>query len=222
MSGTLYIVATPIGNMDDLSPRAQSTLASVDLVFAEDTRVAGSFLKKIGVSVPVKRYDHHSHDTQVKAVLATLEEGQSVAYVSDAGTPGVEDPGGRLVEAVVETLPDAVVTPIPGPSAVMAALSVSGFPADAFTVMGFPPKKKGRQTFFDRLSETDGTIAIYESTHRIQKTVEEIASRQPERRMVIARELTKKFETVLRGTAAELVERLKIENTKGEFIVVVS
>lgn len=222
MSSTLYMVATPIGNMQDVSDRTRSTLSGVDVVFAEDTRVAKSLLKKLDITVTVERYDHHSHDTQVKAVLAYLADGKSVAYVSDAGTPGVEDPGGRLVEAVAHELPETVISPIPGPSAVMAALSVGGFPADKFVVLGFAPKKKGRKSFFDKLAETTGTIVLYESTHRIQKTVDEIASRQPERRMVIARELTKKFETVLRGTAAELAQRLVDENTKGEFIVVVS
>lgn len=222
MAATLYMVATPIGNMQDVSDRTRSTLSSVDVVFAEDTRVAKSLLKKLDIDTPVERYDHHSHDKQVKAVFAYLRDGKSVAYVSDAGTPGVEDPGGRLVEAVAVELPEAVISPIPGPSAVMSALSASGFPADKFVVMGFAPKKKGRKSFFDVLAETEGTVVLYESTHRIQKTVEEIASRQPERRMLIARELTKKFETLLRGTANELAERLVDENTKGEFMVVVS
>lgn len=222
MAATLYMVATPIGNMADLSDRARSTLAGVDIVFAEDTRVAGSLLKKIGAQVPVARYDHHSHDTQVKVVEVALQEGKSVAYVSDAGTPGVEDPGGRLVAYVAERLPEVVIVPIAGPSAIMTALSVSGFPADAFTVMGFPPKKKGRQTYFDTLSQTSGTVVVYESTHRIIKTVEEMATRQPDRPMLAARELTKKFETLVRGSAAEVLAQLKEGSTKGEFILVVS
>ncbi|PIR47906.1 16S rRNA (cytidine(1402)-2'-O)-methyltransferase [Candidatus Uhrbacteria bacterium CG10_big_fil_rev_8_21_14_0_10_50_16] len=222
MSATLYMVATPIGNMKDISDRTRSTLSSVDVVFAEDTRVAQSLLQKLDINTPVERYDHHSHDRQSPAVLAYLQGGKDVAYVSDAGTPGVEDPGGRLVEAVTRTLPDVAISPIPGPSAIMAALSVSGFPADKFVVMGFAPKKKGRQTFFDTLAQTEGTVVLYEATHRIQKTIEEIATRQPDRPMLIARELTKKFETLLRGTAQELAVRLSSENTKGEFIVVVS
>lgn len=213
------MVATPIGNMGDISQRAISTLKGAEVVFAEDTRVARSLLKKLDIETSVQRYDHHSHGKNIKNVLRALEEGRDIAYVSDAGTPGVEDPGGRLVEAVVQEGYD--VSPIPGASAVIAALSISGFPADKFTVVGFPPKKKGRQTYFDRLSRIKGTVVIYESTHRILKTVAEIADRQPEREMVIARELTKKFETVLRGIARELSEKLSSQNTKGEFMIVI-
>ncbi|NQV11860.1 16S rRNA (cytidine(1402)-2'-O)-methyltransferase [Candidatus Uhrbacteria bacterium] len=220
MLGTLYIVATPIGNMQDVSARMTSTLQSVDVVFAEDTRVAMSLLHKLEIKTTVKRYDHHSHDRQIKEVLDELEQGHSIAYVSDAGTPGIEDPGGRLVESVARDLPDALIVPIPGPSAIITALSICGFPADKFFVMGFAPKKKGRQTYFDNVAESTITTVLYESTHRIEKTVEEIASRQPDRRLVIARELTKKFETILRGTASELMEQLATSNTKGEFIIV--
>ncbi len=220
MKGVLYIVATPIGNMSDVSKRMISTLEGVDVVFAEDTRVAGSLLSKLELNKTVKRYDHHSHDKQVGEVVQLLAEGKSVAYVSDAGTPGIEDPGGRLVRAVADTFENAPIVPIPGPSAVATALSICGFPADKYTVAGFPPKKKGRSTYFDKLAEIKGTVALYESTHRIEKTVNEIAERTPDRQMVVARELTKKFETILRGTASELVDKLSTENTKGEFVIV--
>ncbi|HJN84882.1 MAG TPA: 16S rRNA (cytidine(1402)-2'-O)-methyltransferase [Patescibacteria group bacterium] len=220
MPGTLYIVATPIGNMNDVSARMTSTLQSVDVVFAEDTRVAKSLLHKLDIKVTVKRYDHHSHEKQIRHVLEELEAGHDIAYVSDAGTPGIEDPGGRLVESVAKILPDAPIVPISGPSAIITALSVCGFPADKFNVMGFAPKKKGRQTYFDNVAASTITTVLYESTHRIHKTVDEIASRQPDRRMVIARELTKKFETIMRGTASELVERLATASTKGEFVIV--
>ncbi len=220
MTGTLFMVATPIGNLSDLSDRVRATLLSVDAVFAEDTRVARRLLDHVGATVPVERYDHHSHDRQWGKVMEAIAAGKNVAYVSDAGVPGVEDPGGRLVDALSEAMPSAAITPIPGPSAVMSALSVSGFPADRFLVAGFAPKKKGRKKFFDELATQTITIALYESTHRIQKTVEEIAARQPERPLVIARELTKKFETILRGTARELAHRLQDEVTKGEFIVI--
>ena len=220
MQGTLYIVATPIGNMDDVSKRMISTLQGVDVVFAEDTRVAKGLLNKLGIEKPVKRYDHHSHEKQVGEVVQYLTQGKNVAYVSDAGTPGIEDPGGRLVRAVADTFENAPIVPIPGPSAITTALSVSGFPADKFTVAGFPPKKKGKNAYFHRLSEIKGTVVLYESTHRIVKTVEEIATRTPDRNMVIARELTKKFETISRGTASELSMKLSTQNTKGEFVIV--
>lgn len=220
MIGTLFMVTTPIGNLQDLSDRTRSTLESVDIVFAEDTRVARRLLDYLKIKRPIERYDHHSHERQWENVRHAIETGHKVAFVSDAGVPGVEDPGGRLVEALSRALPEVVISPIPGPSAVMCALSVSGFPADHFLVAGFAPKKKGRKKFFDELATQAMTIALYESTHRIRKTIEEIAHRQPTRRMVLARELTKKFETILRGTAQELVRRLQDEVTKGEFIVI--
>ncbi len=220
MTGTLFMVATPIGNLSDLSDRTRATLKSVDAVFAEDTRVAARLFDHMKIGVPVERYDHHSHDRQWHKVKEALASGKNVAYVSDAGVPGVEDPGGRLVAALVEAMPTVTITAIPGPSAVMCALSVSGFPADRFLVAGFAPKKKGRKKFFNELATQTVTVALYESTHRIQKTIEEIATRQPDRPLVIARELTKKFETILRGTARELAHRLQDEVTKGEFIVI--
>ena len=137
------MVATPIGNLSDLSPRAKDVLSSVDVVFAEDTRVAKRLLNAFDIKTPVNRYDHHSHDKNVGVAIESLKKGD-IAYISDAGTPGVEDPGGRLVAAAVEA--GFGVVPISGPSAVMTALSISGFPAEHFCVEGFPPKKKGRQT----------------------------------------------------------------------------
>jgi len=217
MSGTLYMVATPIGNQADWSARAQETLARVDMVFAEDTRVALRLLRASHIATPVKRYDHHSHDRMWPEAERALKDGD-IAYVSDAGTPGVEDPGGRLVEATVAA--GFNVSPVPGPSALMAALSVSGFPAERFCVMGFPPKKKGRQTFFDTLAATHGTVVVYEAVHRIEKTVTEIAARQPQRRMVLARELTKTFEQIIRGSATSVLEQLSSSTQKGEYMIV--
>jgi 16S rRNA (cytidine1402-2'-O)-methyltransferase len=220
MSGTLYIVATPIGNMQDVSMRMTSTLSSVDVVFAEDTRVTKSFLSKLGIKTTVKRYDHHSHDRQIGIVKEELEQGHNVAYVSDAGTPGIEDPGGKLVETVSLDMSDVSIVPISGPSAIITALSVCGFPADKFVVMGFAPKKKGRQAYFDSVAKSTITTVLYESTHRIKKTVAEIADRQPDRKIMIARELTKKFETILRGTADELNNVIGEKSIKGEFVIV--
>ena len=214
------MVATPIGNMEDVSKRMISTLKSVDIVFAEDTRVGRSLLNKLAIKTRVERYDHHSHDKVIGKVIEVLEGGSSVAYISDAGTPGVEDPGGRLVQSALQAMPELRVVPVSGPSAVMTALSVSGFPADKFVVLGFPPKKKGRQSYFDKVAKISGTIAIYESTHRIEKTVNEIAERQPNRQMMLAREMTKKFETFLRGTASDVRRQLATSNKKGEFIIV--
>ena len=168
MPHTLYMVATPIGNLADWSERARTVVLRVNAVFAEDTRVAMRLLRACGIQASVERYDHHSHARTWPRVLRALQEGD-VAYVSDAGTPGVEDPGGRLVAAAIEA--GFVVSPIPGPSAIMAALSVSGFPAERFVSFGFPPKRKGRQTFFDTVAATEGTTVLYESVHRIEKTL---------------------------------------------------
>lgn len=212
------MVATPIGNMGDMSPRAVETLRGVSTIFAEDTRVTGRLLSACGVKTTVRRYDHHSHARTAPMALSMLREGRDIAYVTDAGTPGVEDPGGRLVAAVVAE--GVRVVPIPGPSAVMAALSVCGFPADRFTVMGFPPKKKGRELFLDLTAEMKGTVVVYESVHRIQKTVEALAGRAPDRSAMIARELTKLHEEILRGTLAEIVAALRQATHKGEYVIV--
>lgn len=217
MPHTLYMVATPIGNVADWSTRAREVVFRVSVVFAEDTRVAMRLLRACGIQTVVKRYDHHSHARMWPHVERALNEGD-VAYVSDAGTPGVEDPGGRLVAAAVSA--GFAVSPIPGPSALMAALSVSGFPAERFVSFGFPPKKKGRQTFFDAVAATDGTAVIYESVHRIEKTVGEIAIRQPERRILLARELTKKHEQLFRGCAKDVLRALETSTQKGEYMIV--
>jgi len=220
MLGILYMVATPIGNMSDISERGLATLRSVDLVFAEDTRVTRRLLDRIGSVVRVLRYDHHSHEKQLPFILKSLEDGLDIAYVTDAGTPGIEDPGGRLVAGVLEVYSDLRVVPIPGVSAVMALLSVSGFVADKFSVLGFPPKKKGRQTYFDRVSETLGTVVIYEAVHRIVKTLGEIAKRQPEREIVVGREITKMHETFYRGSALEVLELVEADSIRGEYMIV--
>ncbi len=216
------MVAVPIGNADDWSPRAVRTLKECDLVIAEDTRVALRRLAGAGIKKPVERYDHHSHGKVISKIAANLREGMKVAFISDAGTPGVEDPGGRLVEAVADLMPTLPIIPIPGPSSVMAALSVSGFPAEHFSVCGFPPKKKSREKYFDAVISKKETVVIYESTHRILKTMDSLAKRAPERRAIIARELTKKYETILRGTLSDLSRRLTSEVIKGEFVIVLS
>jgi 16S rRNA (cytidine1402-2'-O)-methyltransferase len=219
--GTLYIVATPIGNLDDVSERARATLASVDVVLCEDTRVTKRLLDRLEVNTRTMSYHQHSGQMKEKHVIDMLSEGQNLALVTDAGTPAISDPGGKLVEAVVAQLgSEVVITPIPGPSAVVTALSVSGFPADRFEFRGFPPHKKGRKTYFDEVCGVQGTIVFYESTHRIMKALAEIAERVPDRKMVVCRELTKLHETIYRGTAAEVTEQLESTSIKGEFVVV--
>ncbi len=215
---TLFVVATPIGNLSDLSERAKATLASVSVVLCEDTRVTGKLLSHVGIKTSMMSYHQHSGNDKTKKALEWLEEGKDLALVTDAGTPGISDPGGKLVEVVVKK--GFTIVPIPGPSASIAALSICGFPTDEFLFLGFPPNKKGRQTYFDRLATIESTVVIYESTHRIFKTLEEIGKRTPNRSLVVCRELTKLHETTYRGEAAEVTEALKSTSIKGEFVIV--
>lgn len=228
---TLFVVATPIGNLSDVSERAKTTLAGVSMILCEDTRVTGKLLSHLRIKTPTMSYHQHSGDIVTKRILEMLEEGKDLALVTDAGTPGINDPGGKLIEAVLrhfqrgdKTTPgrDFVITPIPGSSALIAALSISGVPADEFVFLGFPPNKKGRQAFFDRLANVESTAALYESTHRILKTLTEIASREPYRHLVVCRELTKLHETIYRGTAGEVMEALGSTSIKGEFVIVLA
>ena len=228
---TLFVVATPIGNLSDLSERAKATLASVSVILCEDTRVTGKLLSHFGIKTPTMSYHQHSGDDKTKRVLDLLEEGKDLALVTDAGTPGISDPGGKLVEAVVrwseksgQTISHLrnIVSVIPGPSAVIAALSIAGVPTDEFVFLGFPPNKKGRQTYFDRLATIESTTVIYESTHRIFKTLDEIGKRTPGRHLIVCRELTKLHETIYRGTAAEVTEALGSTSIKGEFVIVLA
>ncbi|MBI4714181.1 16S rRNA (cytidine(1402)-2'-O)-methyltransferase [Candidatus Uhrbacteria bacterium] len=223
---TLFVIATPIGNLKDLSERAKTTLASVHTVLCEDTRNTRKLFTSISLPGSEKgpylmSFHQHSDDTKVKTVIELLEQGHDLALVTDAGTPGISDPGGKLIEALVKHFGSTLtISPIPGPSAVVAALSVSGFPTDEFVFLGFPPNKKGRQKFFDQLSEFDMTIVFYESTHRILKTLDEIKKRFPDRQLVVCRELTKLHETIYRGTAGEVTEKLKTSSIKGEFVII--
>lgn len=221
--GTLYVVATPIGNLSDVTDRARATLAQVDAVLCEDTRVTSKLMAALGIGKTLISFHQHSGASKTDALARRLEAGESFALVTDAGTPAISDPGGLLVEAVVRALGEkARVVPIPGPSAAIAALSISGFPADRFAFLGFPPHKKGRQSFFRDLAAMDGTVVFYESTHRILKCLEEMDALAPlkERRLCVCRELTKLHETVYRGTAAQVTERLKATSIRGEFVVV--
>jgi len=222
---TLFVVATPIGNLSDISLRAKNALESVDAILCEDTRVTSKLLAASGIRKTLVAYHQHSDDRRVKEIVAMLREGKSLALVTDAGTPGISDPGGKLVASVVAELGNDVnVVPIPGPSAIIAALSVSGFPCDEFLFLGFPPNKKGRQTFFKRLPTIESTVVFYESTHRIMKTLEEIRGQAglAGRRLVVCRELTKLHETVYRGTAEEVTAMLKSTSIKGEFVIVLA
>lgn len=221
--GTLYIVATPIGNLEDMTLRAITVLSNVDLICAEDTRVTRALLDQYNIKTEVVSYHQHSSLQKVEQILALLAAGKRVALVSDAGTPGINDPGGYLVQRAHEAVPDLRVVPIPGANAAISALSASGFPADRFVYLGFPPHKKGRQTFFRDLGKITESIVFYESKHRILKTFDTLrtVSAIGTRPLMVARELTKQFETLYRGTLDEVEMQVKGDKMLGEFVIVI-
>ncbi|MDP3956212.1 MAG: 16S rRNA (cytidine(1402)-2'-O)-methyltransferase [bacterium] len=222
--GTLYIVATPIGNLEDITLRALRILKDVDIIFCEDTRVTRTLLSYYEITTKTESYHAHSKDKKTERIIALLNAGGTLALVSDAGTPGISDPGVELVREIRELNSEEIhIEVIPGPSALTSALSVAGVPTTPMTFFGFPPHKKGRKTFFDVIASTVNTIVFYESTHRIEKALNEINDREPTRQLVLVKELSKMHETVARGTAREILEWLSLDTarTKGEFVVVV-
>ena len=215
--GTLSVVATPIGNLGDITERAVATLRASDVVCCEDTRVTAKLLAAYEIKVSLLSLHEHSDDATIAKVVHLLEEGKQVSYVSDAGTPGISDPGGKLVAAVAAA--GIRVVPIPGPSAMTAALSIAGFPTEPFVFLGFPPHKKGRNTFFADVAAREDAVVLYESTHRIMKT---LAALPQARVALVGRELTKLHETLYRGTVAEVTAQLEKTSSKGEFVIVLA
>lgn len=221
---TLYVTATPIGNREDITLRALRILREVSVVLCEDTRMTKRLFDAHDITTPTLSYHSHSGDAKIEKVIAYLSEGKNVALVSDAGTPGISDPGVRLVSEIKKVLPEVSIVTIPGPSAVVAALSISGLPSSDFLFLGFLPHKKGRQTLFEEIAESKRTSVFYESPHRIEKSLEVLKCMMPEREIVVARELTKIYESVISGTAIEVYEHFmkNPEQVKGEFVVMVS
>ncbi len=222
--GILYIIATPLGNLKDLSFRALESLKEVDLIACEDTRQTSKLLAHYEISKPLVSYFQHSKFSKIEWIFENLKEGKKVALVTDAGTPGISDPGGKLIEELLRLSGGRLkIVPIPGPCAAIAALSISGFPTDKFLFLGFPPHKKGRETYFKEISQAEQTIVFYESAHRIIKALEKIKELMPEREVVVCRELTKMFESVYRGRAEEILNILNSDanNQKGEFVIVI-
>jgi len=218
----LYIIATPIGNLEDISKRALRILSEVDLILAEDTRVTKKLLSHYQIETHSLSYHQHSKLNKVDYILDLLKEGKSLALVSDAGTPGVSDPGNKLIEEVVKELGDEVkIIPIPGASALTAAASISGIAMDSFVFLGFPPVKKKRKKFFEEVVNSKYPVVFYESPYRIIKSLTELSEVNPGLTVVVCRELTKKFETVYRGRVEEVIEDIKRGKIKGEFVVVV-
>ena len=218
---TLFVVATPIGNLEDITLRALRTLREADAIFCEDTRVTAKLLAKYEISKPLIRADERSEEKAAARALELLADEKKIALVTDAGTPGISDPGARLVKAVREA--GYVVVPIPGASAVTTALSVAGLTGHEFVFMGFLPHKKGRQTALKRISEEERAVILYESPHRIEKLMSELAHAIPEREVKLFRELTKLYEETLVGMPQELWPRLETDGSaRGEFVVVIS
>src|ERR1035437_6829895 len=221
----LYIVATPIGNMGDITYRAIETLKNVDLILCEDTRETKKILNKYSIQKETMSYHAQSKITKLDKIFELLKEGKDLALVSDAGTPGISDPGAMLVSQVKEHLSDSVdVIPIPGASAVIAALSACGLPTHEFTFLGFMPHKKRRETLFKEIAQSKRTMVFYESPHRILKTLESLIKFCPNKKVCLARELTKIYEEFKTGSATELLEYLTKNpvKQKGEFTVLVA
>ena len=218
--GTLYLVATPIGNLEDITLRALRTLKECDAVAAEDTRHTGQLLKHFGISRPLLSYFQFNEAKRSEEIIARLQRGEKIALVTDAGSPGISDPGERVVRAA--RMAGLRVESVPGPCALVAALTASGLAADEFHFVGFLPHKSGqRRKLLEELKAVRGTLILYESPYRIEKLLGELNEVFPGRAVVLARELTKKFEEYLRGTTVELLEVLKQRRLKGEFVVLV-
>jgi 16S rRNA (cytidine1402-2'-O)-methyltransferase len=218
---TLYLVATPIGNLEDITLRALRTLKECDLVAAEDTRRTGLLLKHFGISKPMVSYFQFNEARRSEEIIERLRRGEKIALVTDAGSPVISDPGERVVKAAITA--GFRVESVPGPSALVAALTASGLPTEEFHFIGFLPHKSGqRRKKLEALREVNGTLVLYESPYRIEKLLAELKDIYPERHIVLARELTKKFEEFLRGTPAQLLEQLQKRSIKGEFVVLIA
>ena len=218
-NGVLYIVSTPIGNLGDITYRAVNVLSEVDLIAAEDTRTSRVLLQRYGIRTPMTSFHAHNQAQKTPVLLRRLQAGQKIAVISDAGTPGISDPAHYLVTRALEA--GVQVLPIPGAAAFLAALVVSGLPTNRFVFEGFLPAKKGRKKRLAQLAEEERTIVLYESPHRLQKTLRELLDTLGNRRIAVARELTKKFEEVFRSDLQSAVAEFEGRKARGEFVLVI-
>lgn len=220
MNGILYIVSTPIGNLEDITLRALKVLKEVDLIAAEDTRRTKGLLNHYGISKPLTSYFSHNEKEKGEYLLNKLKEGENIALVSDAGTPGISDPAYYLIKLALNN--DIKVNPIPGPAGAITALSVSGLPTDKFIFEGFLPRKSGkRQKRLETFINEERTIIIYESPYRILATLQEIRDILGNRHVAVAREMTKVYEEIIRGTADDVIKKLKVKAIKGEITLII-
>ena len=220
-TGILYIVATPIGNLEDITFRAIRILKEADLIACEDTRVTRRLLDHYGIKKPITSYFQHSKLAKISQIIESLKTGKNVALVTDAGTPGISDPGNKLVEEVLKN--DIKAIPIPGPSGLTALASVAGIDMQKFVFLGFPPHKKGRETFFKEISSSKYPIIYYDSVHRVLKNLGLLNKISPDKKIILGRELTKMFEEIVRGSAQEVLEYFEKNKgkVKGEFVIIV-
>ena len=216
--GKLYLVPTPIGNLADMTYRAVEVLKNVDLILAEDTRTSGVLLKHYEISTPAQSFHAHNEHKKVEEAIEKLKAGTSIAQISDAGTPGISDPGFLLVRAALAN--DIPVDSLPGATAFVPALIKSGFPSDRFVFEGFLPHKKGRQTRIESVKEEARTVIYYESPHRLLKTLQQFKEILGDRNVSVSRELTKKFEETVTGTFEEVIAHFESKSIKGEFVIV--
>ena len=218
--GTLYVVSTPIGNLEDITLRAKRVLTEVNLIAAEDTRHTQQLLARYEIHTPLTSYHDHNKEEKAPVLIERLRQGQNMALVADAGTPTISDPGYYLITGCIAA--NISVSPIPGPSAPLAALAVSGLPTDAFFFIGFLPRKPGaRRKRLEALAPHRETLILFESPHRIVRLLEELQAFLGNRRIAVSRELTKLHEEIIRGRLGEVMERLKGKNVKGEITIVV-
>jgi len=222
-TGMLYVVATPIGNLEDITLRALRVFKEADYILCEDTRVTGKLLAHYQIKTKLKRYDAHSSESLQAQIIEDLHNGKQIALCSDAGTPGISDPGVHLV-AQLRTHSDVKIVAVPGASSLTAAFSIAGLAGNQFTFLGFVPHKKGRQTFFTEVAEATIPVVFFESTHRIMKALQALAESAPQKRITIAREITKLHEEVVQGSPSEVLAYFtaSTEHQKGEFVVMVS
>jgi len=217
----LYIVATPIGNLEDITLRALKILKEVDYILCEDTRHSLKLLNHYQIQKPLISYHQHSKLNKVDYIIKLLQENKKLALISDAGTPGISDPGNELIQKILEKLPEVEVIAIPGPSVVTALASISGINTNRFLFLGFLPIKKHRKQFLEKIVLSDLPVIFYESPYKLLKTLKEIEKLVPEAKIVVAKELTKMFEKVYRGDIKEVIKEIENDGVKGEYAVLI-
>ena len=218
-TGQLFVVGTPIGNLEDVTLRAISTLQSVDIILAEDTRNSKKLLDAHKIETKMISYHEHSNNKEIKKIIDLLLEGKDLALISDAGTPTISDPGYGLIRNCIKH--DIVIVPIPGVSAITAAMSVSGLPSDSFTFIGFLPQKKGRLKKIELLKNIENTVILFESPYRLEKTLNQLLEHLGNRSVVVGRELTKLYEEVIRGNLRDVIKYFSKSKVKGEIVIMI-